>query len=120
MTRLLLVEDDKEVGRLLEHVLLAARYEVDSTSDVASARAYLDRYSYDLIIADARLPDGLGMEVADRAAEKGAKALIITGYAFQYPDLRRYDSSPQANARRTTPSGRPPPPHRAAQRHHLL
>jgi DNA-binding response OmpR family regulator len=91
MTRILLVEDEKEVGRLLEHVLIAARYEVDRTENVATACSHLDRHSYDLVIADARLPDGLGMEVADRAADKGVKALIITGYAFQYPDLRRYD-----------------------------
>ena len=38
MTRLLLVEDDEEVGPLLEHVLLAAGYEVDR--DYATAGAY--------------------------------------------------------------------------------
>jgi DNA-binding NtrC family response regulator len=43
------------------------------------------------VIADARLPDGTGMSVADRAIEKGAKALIVTGYAFMYPQLSRYD-----------------------------
>ena len=91
MTRILLVEDDEEVGRLLEHVLFAAKYEVDRTYAVAGASSNLDRHSYELVIADARLPDGVGMTVADRAAEKGAKALIITGYAFMYPELRGYD-----------------------------
>ena len=91
MTRILLVDDDEEIGRLLEHVLIGARYEVDRTYAVAGAGSQLELHSYDLVIADARLPDGTGMNVADRAIEKGVKALIITGYAFQYPELRRYD-----------------------------
>ena len=91
MTRILLVDDDEGVGRLLEHVLFAAEYGVDRTYAVAGACSKLARHSYDLVIADARLPDGTGMDVADRATENRAKALIITGYAFQYPELRRYD-----------------------------
>lgn len=91
MTRILLVEDDEEVGRLLEHVLISARYEVDRAYAVAGAYSHLERHSYDLVIADARLPDGTGMGVADRAIENGTKALIVTGYAFSYPELRRYD-----------------------------
>jgi|SRR5579863_3784013 len=38
--------------------------------------------SYDLVIADGRLPDGNGMAVAEKAGKAGAKALIITGYAL--------------------------------------
>jgi DNA-binding NtrC family response regulator len=91
MTRILLVEDDEEVGRLLEHVLISAQYEVDRTYNVAGACSHLGQHSYELVIADARLPDGIGMDVADRAIEKGAKALIVTGYAFAYPQLRRYE-----------------------------
>ena len=37
------------------------------------------------------MPDGTGMAVADRAIEKGAKALVITGYAALYPELARYE-----------------------------
>jgi hypothetical protein len=35
MTRILVVDDDEEVGRLLEHVLIGARYHVDRTYAVA-------------------------------------------------------------------------------------
>ena len=91
MTHILLVEDDVELGRLMEHILLSARYEVDRAESVASARSHLARGTYDLVIADARLQDGTGMEVADRARESGVKALIVTGYGFAYPELRRYE-----------------------------
>ena len=91
MTRILLVEDDEEVGPLLEHVLIENRYAVDRTSAVADACSRLESHSYDLVIAAARVTDGTGITVADRAVEKGVKALIITGYAFLYSQLPRYD-----------------------------
>jgi DNA-binding NtrC family response regulator len=93
MSRILLVEDDQNVRVLLEHVLFDAGYEVDSTATIAEARSLLDSISYELLLADGRLPDGTGMELADRAEAGGAKILIITGYAFQLADdnLARYD-----------------------------
>ena len=93
MTSILLVEDDAELRLLLEHVLLGAGYEVDSAAGVGAASALLDRSAYELVLADARLEDGTGMTVAERAAENGAKTLIITGYAFELPRevLGRYE-----------------------------
>ena len=64
-----------------------------SSSLALSARSLLDSVSYELLLADGRLPDGTGMELAERAEASGAKILIITGYAFQLADdnLARYD-----------------------------
>ena len=45
----------------------AARYQVDRAHTVADACSDLEAYSYDLVIADTRLSDGTGMNVADRA-----------------------------------------------------
>ena len=93
MSRILLVEDDQNVRVLLEHVLFDAGYEVDSATTLAEARSLLDTVNYELLLADGRLPDGTGMELAERAEGAGAKVLIITGYAFQLAndDLGRYD-----------------------------
>jgi DNA-binding NtrC family response regulator len=93
MTSILLVEDDADLRLLLEHVLLGADYEVDSAESVRAALALLDARAYDLVLADGRLPDGTGMSVAERAVEGGARALIITGYAFELPkeQLGRYE-----------------------------
>ena len=93
MGRILLVEDEYNVRILLEHVLIDAGYEVDSTATVAEAKSLLDSVRYDLVLADGRLPDGTGMVLAERAEAAGAKVLIITGYAFQLADeeLGRYD-----------------------------
>jgi CheY-like chemotaxis protein len=93
MKRILLVEDDLDLRLLLEHVLLGAGYEVDTAATVADAHTRLDDADYDLVLADGRLEDGTGMMVAAKAVERGGKALIITGYAFDLPreQLDRYE-----------------------------
>jgi DNA-binding NtrC family response regulator len=94
MSRILLVEDDHNVRVLLEHVLIDAGYEVDSTATVAEATSLLDSgVTYELLLADGRLPDCTGMALADLAQASGIKTLIITGYAFQLAsqDLGRYE-----------------------------
>jgi DNA-binding NtrC family response regulator len=93
MSRILVVEDDSELLLLLEHVLLGADYQVDSVETVRAALCRLKQQTYDLVLADGRLEDGTGMTVAERAHQAGAKALIITGYAFDLPkeELGRYD-----------------------------
>lgn len=76
----------------MEHVLLSAGYGVDSVSNAASARKWLGLHAYDLVLADGKLGDGNGFEIADLGARQGAKVLIITGYAmaFRKADLERY------------------------------
>ena len=82
MPRILLVEDDAEVRLLVEHVLLDADYEVDSVETMKAGLRALNRRGYDLVVADGRLSDGTGMELADIAREQDIPTLIMTGYAF--------------------------------------
>ena len=85
MPRILLLEDDRDVRVLMEHVLIADRYAVDPVSTVAAARELLKRNHYDLVLADGVLPDGTGMEIAHEAVRRGTPAIIITAYAFRLP-----------------------------------
>src|SRR4051794_19025148 len=91
MPRILLVDDDDDVRTLLEHVLIAERYEVDAAGTVEAARAFLDRNYYHLLLAE--LPDGTGMQIAEEAARRGTPAIILTANAFRYPKaaLARFD-----------------------------
>ena len=85
MTRILLVEDDVDAQGVMAEVLIDAGYEVDITDTEDSARDLLTYVVYDLVIADALLPDGTGMAVADDARDNDTKALIVTGCAFTLP-----------------------------------
>jgi DNA-binding NtrC family response regulator len=90
--RILLVDDDDDVRLVLEHVLIAAGYAVDSVATAQSARAWLGMRRYDLVVADGRLGDGTGFEIAELAQNGGMRALIVTGNAvsFEPGALERY------------------------------
>jgi DNA-binding NtrC family response regulator len=90
--RILLIEDDEDVRRLVEDLLVDEGYETDPTDTVAAALAMLTSRSYDLVLTDGRLPDGTGLTIAERATEQGIKVLIFTGFADQFPpdELAKY------------------------------
>lgn len=93
MPRILLVEDERDVRLIIEHVLIDAGYSVDTAETASAARELLDAGCYDVLLTDARLPDGTGMDLCDVAAEMGVKCLVMTGYAFTLPEgiADRYD-----------------------------
>jgi DNA-binding response OmpR family regulator len=81
--RILLVEDDVDVRPVIKESLIDAGYEVDATGTMSGGIEMLRSRRYDLVVADGKLPDGTGMDVADAAND--ITALIITGYAFTLP-----------------------------------
>jgi DNA-binding NtrC family response regulator len=93
MSRILLVEDDPDVGPLLENILLFAGHKVSKVATVAAAQLLLGHRSHDLVLTDINLPDGNGIAIADKAKDLGAKVVLITGYALQIPadQLRRHE-----------------------------
>jgi DNA-binding response OmpR family regulator len=83
--RILLVEDERELREVLALGLRRAGYTVEVAVTVADAELLLKQKRYALLIADWRLPDGNGIDLADRAAELRAKTIIISGYLFTLP-----------------------------------
>lgn len=78
--RVLLVEDDAELGRRLGERLHAAGFAVDRASTVDEARHWPELERMDAIILDLGLPDGDGMELLRgwRAARLACPILILT------------------------------------------
>lgn len=83
--RILLLEDEPTTQQLLANVLRREGYSIDVAPSVAEAMNLIGQHCYDLAIIDWRLPDGDGLLVADRAADLGAKTLVMSGYLFQMP-----------------------------------
>jgi DNA-binding response OmpR family regulator len=83
--RILLLEDEEDIRDVFQLGLVGAGYLVDTVASLAQAHRRLDALRYDLVIVDARLPDGDGMQIAKRAADLGSKTFILSGYLFHIP-----------------------------------
>ncbi|WP_286916237.1 MULTISPECIES: sigma-54-dependent transcriptional regulator [Pseudomonas] len=61
--KILIVDDEPDIRELLEITLGRMKLETRSARDVAEAREWLGRESFDLCLTDMRLPDGTGLEL---------------------------------------------------------
>ena len=67
--RVLVVDDEPEIGEILEGYLRKESFDPVVASTVKSALAEIDRQPPDLIVLDIGLPDGNGLDVLRRANE---------------------------------------------------
>ncbi len=81
LVKLLVVEDEPLVAFDNEHALTDADYEIVATVDRASkAVAVIESgVAIDLVLADVRLADGSGIDVAQAAHSRDIPVLFITG-----------------------------------------
>lgn len=86
--RLLVVEDEKNVGLTLIERLKKEGYLVTWASSQAAALAEIDRGRFNLALLDVGLPDGSGFAVAEhlRKVQPGAAVIFLT--AFGNPEDR--------------------------------
>ncbi len=82
-SRILIVEDDEEIGRMLGDILAAAGHAADVAASGREALDRLRRTRYDLVISDVLMPDidGLGLyrEIQARHREMGERVIFMTG-----------------------------------------
>jgi DNA-binding response OmpR family regulator len=83
MRRLLLIEDDSMLVRLVQRVLAPPEYEVDVAGSAEAARRSLSATGapFDAVLLDIELPDQSGLELlrAMRVAGDRTPVLILTG-----------------------------------------
>lgn len=80
--RILIVDDEKHLRRILKRLLNDEGYTVDIASTGTAAVARVKENGYDLAITDLRLPGMSGQETIRRVEEinPGIKFIIISGY----------------------------------------
>ena len=80
-TRILVVEDDRDVRELNTNVLSRSGYEVDAAEDGAAAWEALSADSYDLLITDHHMPGLTGFELLKklRAARMTLPVILVSG-----------------------------------------
>jgi signal transduction histidine kinase/ActR/RegA family two-component response regulator len=80
--RILFVEDEPQVQRAVERILLHGGYEVVAVSRVAEAKAALDAQEFDLLVTDGIVPEGgVGEFLREFQAKTwGAPVIVCSGY----------------------------------------
>jgi DNA-binding NtrC family response regulator len=78
----LVVDDDIAVCRILHRMLSDEHYEVQISQSVADALEAIDKNAFDVFVMDYKLPDGTGLDVAERIRSIGSEApiILISGY----------------------------------------
>ena len=81
-TNVLVIDDDNAVCRIVQRMLSDQHYQVQTSQSVADAILAIEQKSFDAYVIDYKLPDGSGLDVAERIRSKGSAAPIIlmSGY----------------------------------------
>jgi EAL domain-containing protein (putative c-di-GMP-specific phosphodiesterase class I) len=79
--RVLVVDDERIVARVLARVLASAGHEVEACFDGATALGHLDREDFDVVLSDISMPglDGIELLRAVRTRDLDLPVVLITG-----------------------------------------
>ena len=83
MGRILIVDDEPNMRRILLSNLQADRHEISQAAGVEEAKRNLAINSYDAVLTDQKMPDGEGLEVlaAAREADPSLSVVFLTAVA---------------------------------------
>ena len=81
--KVLVVEDEGEIGLLLNMIVNEKDFELDYVSNLLSADEYLQKEEPSVIILDNKLPDGFGVDFISYIKKKYSdiKIIMISGFA---------------------------------------
>ena len=79
---ILVIDDEPDLRTLYELTLLREGYKVEAAGDLAQARQQLQEKSFDAVITDMRLPDGLGLELLRDMVQqqRPERCVVITAH----------------------------------------
>src|SRR5215471_19693039 len=83
--RVLVVDDEASIRDLLSKTLALAEYDVDTAPDGTAALDRMRAFSYDLLIADLKMPgmDGLTLIRQAKRIKADLPVIIITGFSTE-------------------------------------
>ncbi len=87
--RILIIEDDEEMGSLLKDFLEQDGFQIDSVSNGSEAFRRIAREPFDLIITDIRMPGLTGLDILPGIKKLQPEASIIVITAFGSEEVRR-------------------------------
>ena len=78
MTKILIVEDEKPISKLIEMSLTSAGYACTSVYDGMAAADLLEEHRYDLVLLDIMLPGASGYELMDYIRPMDIPVIFLT------------------------------------------
>ncbi|MBU1020757.1 MAG: response regulator transcription factor [Firmicutes bacterium] len=93
MARILIIEDEKSIQRMIEYDLLQLGYEVDSAVDGFEGYKKASMNTYDIILLDVMLPNMNGMDICKKLRDEGNNTYIImlTAVDDEYNKIQGFD-----------------------------
>jgi len=84
--RILIIDDDAAVRRVLERILTGAGYEVEQATDAFNALDLLDALQPDAALLDIKMPGMDGFGLLDNLAQRGLEipVVILTGHGDEF------------------------------------
>jgi DNA-binding response OmpR family regulator len=86
--RLLVIEDERELGGLVRTALERVGFAVDLAGTLDEATAFLELVDYDAVILDLALPDGDGLTLLRRVRKRGSTLPVLLLTARDAPEDR--------------------------------
>jgi DNA-binding NtrC family response regulator len=80
--KVLVVDDDIGICRIVHRMLSDEQYSVQISQSVADALGAIEQEPFDVCVLDYKLPDGSGLDVAERIRSKWGPVpiILISGY----------------------------------------
>ena len=80
--KILVVEDEGEMGLILDMVLNERKFQLDYVNTLLAADEYLQKHNPSVIILDNKLPDGFGVDFISYLKKKfpSIKIIMISGF----------------------------------------
>ena len=91
--RLLVVDDDRAIRKLLERIARRAGFEADGAKDGAEALEMLDREDYDVALIDLMMPRISGYELVQRIGTRKPRPVVIVATALTSGDVASVDDT---------------------------
>lgn len=82
MAKILIIDDEVQLRKLLARIIGLEGYEVLEAGDCASGLKMLRQHEPDVILCDVKLPDGSGVELAAKIKEisPAVEIILLTAY----------------------------------------
>ncbi len=77
MNKILIIEDDPQISKVLKLNLKLNGHEIEDTNNITDAWQILRARHFDLILLDVGLPDGSGLDLCQKIRESGDETPIL-------------------------------------------